>query len=143
MPFRCPNRRPKVVETCYQRCVRSPAAQLWLPLLGPRATVPVMNLRWILGLSVAMNAVLLVALQLQRTEPARPSSLSPTATASPPEFSRSAGDPGSTMSSGEKIERKKARAATARQSLETDDYPLFVKKLRAAGLSEDTIATLL
>src|SRR5439155_11875206 len=106
-------------------------------------TVPAMNLRWILGLSVAMTALLLLALQLQRTEPARPSSLSPTATASPPEFSRSAGDPGSTMSSGEKIERKKARAATARQSLETDDYPLFVKKLRAAGLSEDTIATLL
>src|SRR5262249_36172541 len=43
----------------------------------------------------------------------------------------------------ERIGRKKARAATAKESMETDDYPTFVKRLRAAGLGDDTIATLL
>src|SRR5437762_807989 len=99
-----------------------------------------MNFKWILGISVALNAVLLVALQLGGPEPTKSAAASPTASASLPAISRSASDSRGDFSSAEKIERKKAKASSAKESMETDDYPTFVKRLRAAGLGEDTIA---
>ncbi len=100
-----------------------------------------MNLKWILGASVALNAALLIALQLKR--PTSPTEAEPLST-DPATSLGLSGAVGLQPDFGpsERIGRKKAKTATAAEGLETDDYPAFVRQLRAAGLSEETIGTL-
>ena len=105
-----------------------------------------MNLKWFLGLSVLLNVVLVVAMQLQSPAPSKSSSVTAVSSqASVPEFSHSSGKdwPDDGVNRDGKIGKKKGKPSTADQTVEVDDYPVFVRKLRAAGLSEATIATLL
>ncbi|MSR64858.1 MAG: hypothetical protein EXS18_03655 [Verrucomicrobiae bacterium] len=105
-----------------------------------------MNLKWFLGLSVVLNVLLVVAMQLQSPAPNKSSpSTSLSSAGSVPEFSHSSRKdwPEDGVNRDGQFGKQKAGPSTANQTVEVDDYPVFVKKLRAAGLSEATIATLL
>jgi hypothetical protein len=102
------------------------------------------NWKWLFGISVAVNVALLVAWQLRSPEPAESAS-APSAAGPSPALSRPSDGLRSSASwdAPERgVRRKDPKAAPAPASVETEDYPSFIKKLRAAGLSEDTIATL-
>ena len=104
-----------------------------------------MNWKWLLGFSVTLNVVLVVAMQLQSPSTNKSPVVPAEGNTSVPEFSRSSrsdwADAGASRTG--KTGTRKNKPSTTEETVEVDDYPAFVKKLRAAGLSEATIATLL
>src|ERR1051325_9090916 len=106
-------------------------------------TVRILPVNWklVLALSVALNVALALVLQVERRSP----STSAHPGAHPIFASQITRPPGKMWASSLSADgnRKKTRPPSASEMLEAEDYPTFVKKLRAAGLSEDTISTLL
>lgn len=109
-----------------------------------------MNLKWLLAFSLSLNVVLLGAWQWKSSRqpmpPSPSSSASPSllsSSAPPLELSRPAAPRPDTDVPLVKPPRPKPSKAPAAALIEVEDYPEFIQKLRAAGLSEDTIATLI
>jgi hypothetical protein len=100
------------------------------------------NWKWPFAVSVALNLGLVAVLLLQSPSAPPDSAQAGRASASHGhELNRPAPLPASDRANEDEIQRQKGPSSRA-GPVESDYYPTFIRRLRAAGLSEDTIATL-
>ncbi len=99
-----------------------------------------MNWKWVVVLSLALNVLLALVLQLERRAAPAPARPPPVATSTNAIYR----DPGTVwpqeLATGEASLKRKGAAPGG--SIEAADYPTFIRRLRAAGLSDETILTL-
>lgn len=105
-----------------------------------------MSWKWILGCSLALNVILAVALQIERSTADQPEAAlsAPSASGTGDSADRWRADTPHVIAGGdaEEVDRAPKRKTIVEGPVESDHYPTFIRKLRALGLSEQSIATL-